>query len=228
VKKLIFIFVTLVYANHCPAQEVVTRKNKLTDMVTEKYQTIISAGKQIKQGIYNSFYDRSTVIANGSYANDKKKGIWHFFNQNGKLIENYNYDTNSLLYEASEDSTSNIRYSIDNKITFTDVVTKPVRPGGRYYGYVPYLRAFKLPDDMFNIYREEYTVTLELLVSSMGRLADFKIHIRSLNFERVINIDTGSIDEQDRVFIPATVNNTPVLSNIFVECYITKLNGLDM
>jgi len=176
VKRLFFIIVTLVYANNCQAQEVVKRKNKLTDMVTEKYQTIIGAGKQIKQGIYNAFYDRSTVIANGSYANDKKKGMWHFFDQNGKLIENYNYDTNSLLYEASEDSTSNIKYRIDNKVTFTDVVTKPVRPGGRYYGYVPYLRAFKLPDDMFNINREEYAVTLEILVSALGRLADFKIH----------------------------------------------------
>jgi hypothetical protein len=226
-KKLLFV-VILFYTGHCLAQKIVARKDRPTDMVTEKYQTIIQDNKQIKQGIYNAFYDRTTVIANGNFVNDKKTGIWHFYDQDGKLIENYNYDTRTLLYEAAEESSSNIRYVIDYKIAPGDVATKPVRIGGRYYGYVPYLKTFKLPADMVNINRADYVVVLELLVSTLGRLADFKIHLRSANYERVINMGTDKIDEDDRRFLPASWNQEPTLSTIFIQCYITKLDGLDM
>ncbi len=230
-KKLLFIIFTLICANHCPAQDVVERKNKLTDFVSEKYQTIIQPNKQVKQGVYHAFYDKKIVLASGSYANDKRTGIWHFFDPQGKLLENYNYDTNNLLYEAPETTSSNIRYSIDNKITITDIITKPVRPGGRYFGYVPYLKAFKLPYDLQNTNREQYDVVLELLVSPMGRLADYKIHIRYVNNETdliMINIDPHLISEEDKVFIPATWNSQPIASTILVKCFITRFDSIDI
>lgn len=216
--------------NYCFAQDIVERKNKLTDFVTERYQTIIQTNKQVKQGIYRAFFDKKILIAMGSYVNDKKTGTWHFFDRTGKQLENYNYDTNKLTYEAPEDSVSNIRYIIDNKITDADLVTKPVRPGGRYYGYVPYLRAFKLPSDMEDA-GQALDVILELLVSPGGRLADYKIHIRYLNDEKdlmVFNVNTDLIADEDKVFIPATFNNQPISSRILIRCYITRSNGIDL
>ena len=69
------------------------------------------------------------------------------------VIENFDYDTEyMLLYEKPDDSVSQqqIRYSllmIAITDRDTDYVTKPIKPGGRYYGYLPYLKLFKLSDD---------------------------------------------------------------------------------
>ena len=128
-----------------------------------------------------------------------------------------------------ENSTSNIRYSIDNQITKTDVVTKPIRPGGRYFGYVPYLRLFRLPADMADINPDRYVVILELLVSAGGRLAEYKIHIKTYGDDRVLSVNTAICwSEEAREFIPATINKQPILSNILIQCYITRHGGLDM
>lgn len=78
--KKIFLFVALMLCiNYCFAQDIVERKNKLTDFVTERYQTIIQTNKQVKQGIYRAFFDKKILIAMGSYVNDKKNRHLAFF-----------------------------------------------------------------------------------------------------------------------------------------------------
>jgi hypothetical protein len=227
-KKIPPFIVALLFITHCFAQQLVERKGRLTTMVTEKFQTVIEKSKQVKQGLYHAFYNKNTVIASGNYTDDKRTGVWHFFNQGGKLSENFNYDTQKLTYEAPEDTTSNIRYVIDNKINGGDHVTKPVRLGGRYFGYVPYLRLFKLPADMVDVNPAEFIVVLELLISPGGRLADYRIHIKSASYERVLSIGTDLLSEEDRQFLPAGFNNQPISSTIFIQCYIDKYGGIDM
>lgn len=228
VRKLLLYFIALFSFNNCVAQQVVERKARLTSMVTERYQTVIQTNKQVRQGFYHAFYGKKIVIANGKYTNDKKTGNWYFFGQEGKQLQNYNYDENRLTYEAPEEPSSNFVYIFDEKITNTTLATIPVRPGGRYYGYVPYLQLFKLPRDMDDINRDAYTVVLELLVSPLGRLADYKIHLKSGDYDRVINVNTDLLNEEDRLFIPATWEKQPVSSRIFIECYINRFDGIDM
>jgi hypothetical protein len=228
VKKFLFLITTLFYISPVIAQQAIERKSALTDLVTEKFQTVIAKNKPVKQGSFNAFYNKTILIANGNFSNDKKTGLWSFFDQDGKLSEKFDYNTNQLIYEAPEDSASNIRYSIDNQITKTDMVTKPIRPGGRYFGYIPYLKLFRLPTDMADINPDRYTVILELLVSAGGRLAEYKIHIRTYGNDRVLSVNTDLLNEEDREFIPATINKQPILSNIIIQCYITRRGGLDM
>ncbi|HTH82000.1 MAG TPA: hypothetical protein VL490_03645 [Mucilaginibacter sp.] len=230
-KRIPLFIITLFFISQCFAQDVVERKNKLTNLVNEKYQTIIQTHKQIKQGLYHAFYNKNTVIASGNYTNDQKTGMWHFYDQRGKLMQNFNYDTNRLQYEAPEDSTSNIMYRLDEFIRDTDRVTKPIRLGGRYYGYVPYLRAFKLPEDFKNSSWGEFTVMLEILVSPLGRLADCTAHIRYARSDKdlaVISINPDLLSDDDKQFIPATLNRQPVSSRILIGCYITRLDGIDI
>jgi hypothetical protein len=231
VKRILLFIAALLFVNNCFAQDIVERKNRLTDFVTERFQTVIQTKKQIKQGVYHAFYDKKIVIASGGYVNDKKIGTWHFFDPDGKLLENFNYDTNKLLYEAPEYTTSNIRYNIDYNVTDTDKITKPIRPGGRYFGYVPYLRVFKLPTEFENANLERYDVLLELLVSPLGRLADYKMHFRYANNDKdlmTIDINPDLINAEDKIFIPASYNGQTVSSIIMIKCYITKFNGIDM
>jgi hypothetical protein len=225
--KTILLFALLLYVTTCFSQEMVTRKRRITANVTERYQTVIETNKEIKQGLYQAFY-KKTPIASGVFKDNKKTGMWHFFNTSGEIMENFNYNTNTLLAEAAEDSTSNMRYILDDKYKSTDLVKKPIRIGGRYFGYVPYLKLFKLPADMANINHIQFAVILELLVSPGGRLADFKIHIKSATYERVFNINPDLLTDEDKQFVPASINGQAVSSRIFVNCYINDFDDLEM
>jgi hypothetical protein len=230
VKKISLFIILLFCAYCCFAQDVVNGKEKLTSLVNVTYQTVIQTNKQVKQGVYRAFYKKKTLIAMGTYTNDKRTGTWHFFDRAGKQLENYNYDINKLTYEAPEDSVSNFSYVIDNKITGADRVTKPVRPGGRYFGYVPYLKVFKITPEMAEEDRG-FDVILELLISPGGRLADYNIHIRNFNSDKdleVLSVNTDLIPEEDKVFLPATFNNQPVSSRIMIHCFTTRTNDIDM
>jgi hypothetical protein len=228
VKKNILLITCIFYITNGFAQEIIERKARLTNLVIEKYQAVIKTDREVKQGLYQAFYNKKIIIASGKYTNDKRTGMWHFYNTSKTLVENFNYDTNRLLYEAPEDTTSNIRYVVDDKLNDTDRVTKPIRPGGRYYGYVPYLRQFKLPDDMGDIDRRTITVILELLVSPGGRLADYKIHVNGLNYQQIIPVNINRLSDEDKMFVPASLNYQPISSRIFIECYINNHDDIDM
>ncbi|MGF7081652.1 toxin-antitoxin system YwqK family antitoxin [Mucilaginibacter sp. UYCu711] len=230
-KKLLLFTAIILCLGDCFAQKVIERKNKLINNVTERYETVIEATKQVKHGVYHAFFGKKIVLASGKYVNDKKVGIWHYFDRDGTLMQNYDYDHNKLSYEAPEGAPLALSYNIDYYIKDNDVATQPVRPGGRYFGYVPYLRAFKLPPAMDDEDLNRYLVTFDLLISPMGRLAEFVVHIsrRGTGVDQMVyNINTDLFSDDDKTFIPATLNKNPVASQIHVLCAMDLTGALDM
>ncbi len=228
-KKVILLIAIYFFVNHAVAQGSVMRKNSLTQSVTEQF-LVLKSNKEIKQGLYQAIYRRQIALASGNYADNKRIGAWHFYDKYGRLVQNFNYERNSITWEMADDSLSamHIRYGFDNKITDTDRVTKPMKAGGIYYGYIPYLKLFRLSDDYMETDLTQFTAILEILVSPGGRLADFKVHIKSPVDERITTFSTDLIDEDDRLFVPATINYKPVLCRIFVRCRITDDGELDI
>ena len=231
-RKHTLLFIILLYASHCFAQdtkETIEQKNRLTQSVIENYN-VLKADKSIKQGRYRAMYGRKIALAMGNYANNQRVGIWHFYDTHETLVENFDYDNTKLLYEEPMDSLSQTKivYAFDKKITDSDYVTKPIKIGGRCFGYIPYLKVYMLSDDLYGINIYTAVVVMELLVSPGGRLADFKVHIRSNGYERITTFSPELIDEDDRSFIPATFNHQPVLSRVFVKCRIADDGTLDV
>ncbi|MBC7400159.1 MAG: hypothetical protein H7289_09455 [Mucilaginibacter sp.] len=230
-KKLLLSIVTVLCLGDCFGQKIVDRKNKLTNNVTERFETVIEATKQVKQGIYHAFFDKKIVLVSGKYVNDKKVGTWHYFDRDGTLMQNYDYDNNKLSYEAPEGFPSPLSYDIDYFIKDNDKATPPVRPGGRYFGYLPYLRAFKLPPGMDADYYDRSIVTFDLLISPMGRLADIVVHISRKGTgvdQMVYNISPDLFSADDKIFIPATFNKNPVASQIHILCAMDATGAIDI
>ena len=211
----------------CFAQTEVVRKNKITATVTEKYNTVITADRQLKQGLYQALYNKKVVLAQGKYVDDKRVGLWRFFDKKQRLLQVFNYDTGKLVFEAPEDDTSNFRYQIESNTKDSILITKPIKQGGRYFGYLPYLRFFKMPDEMLGN-NEGVKIVIELFITSMGRVAEFNIHTINSFYKSTVKIDPNQLFEEDRSFIPATHNNAPTSSSIFISCYINKHGELDM
>ena len=211
------------------AQDSVMLKNRLTETITEHF-LVLKSNKDIKQGLYQATYRRRIALASGDYINNKRAGIWHFYDKYGRLVQNLNYDYNLITWEIAQDSLTDrhITYDFDTQIKPLDRVTKPMKAGGIYYGYLPYLELFKLSDDYIDTDFTHFIAYLEILVSPGGRLADFKVHIKSPDGERITSFSTDLIDADDRLFVPASINRQPVLSRIFVKCRITDKGELDI
>jgi len=227
-KKLLPGIFILFFITNCFSQETIERKNRLTDNVIEKFH-VVKNNEQIKEGLYQALFKHKIAIASGNYVNGKKTGRWYFYDTKQNVLQIYNYNKDSILYEAREDTTSSIRYLIDKVISDTDKVTKPIKVGGRYYGYLPYLGLYKIPFDPYEYGTFNLAAVVELLISPLGRLAEYKVHLFTTydKYNPITTMDIHLFKEEDRKFIPATYNGEPVLSRILISCRITTDGGLD-
>jgi hypothetical protein len=227
-KPLLFIF-SFLYLTNCFAQESIEKKNRLNNGVTEIFQ-VLKGNEQVKNGQYQAFYKRKTPIAMGIYTDGKKTGLWRFYNASGKLMQVYDYDISLLKYEAPEyTGVTDFGYIVDKEIADTDKITKPIKAGGRYYGYLPYLGLYKIPFNPYEYSTYSCVAVIELLISPLGRLAEYKVHTAcsAFDYDQKITMDVKLFKEEDRKFIPATYNGEPVLSRIIIRCRVTESGDLD-
>jgi hypothetical protein len=204
------IYCLLFLALSANAQETIEKTQKLIDGNKEAYH-VLKANPQVKQGMYRVRH-KNKIVVSGMYDQNKRTGMWHYFDSKGNLLQNYNFDNHQLNYEAP-DSISNFRYIYDQNIKPTDRVTKPVRIGGRYYGYFPYINLFKSMESSMDI-RNLRSVIFEFLVSPGGNLADYKIYLNYLITQKILSADITHLSPDDKCFLPATINYEPVSSRI--------------
>ena len=227
--RVIFIFITTIfYLNNSFSQDTVERKDRLTDSVIERFY-VLRSDPAIKQGPYHAIFRRKTFVAIGNYHNNKKTGVWQFFNTRGKLVEKYNYNSKRITLEAPLSAEDDLTFLFDAHMDTTDKLTRPLKIGGSYYGFIPYVNAFQVPFDTFDTNTNSFMVYIELLISPLGRLADYKVHLKSLiyNYNQSFNLDVNLFSEEDRTFIPATLNGEPILSRIIIKCFVKDDGRLD-
>jgi hypothetical protein len=228
VKNIFLFIISLFYLNNCIAQDTVERRNRLSDSVIEKF-FVLKSDQKVKQGPYKAFFRRKTLIASGNYSKNVKTGIWHFYTTKGRIIEKYNFDTNAYLFEGPLDDNDDLSFIFDTDIIKTDRLTRPLKIGGNYYGYIPYVNLFQLPFDTYDINTDLFDAEIELLISPLGRLADYKVHLTSgyYEYDHTFNMAVSLFSEADRTFIPATLNGEPIISRIIIKCNVTSDGRLD-
>ncbi|RWY53645.1 toxin-antitoxin system YwqK family antitoxin [Mucilaginibacter gilvus] len=226
-KNYLFTAAAILIAITCQAQETKLKTSHLTDSIDEVCH-VLKSNKHIKDGLYQAVYNKITPVASGNYDNDKKVGTWRFYNTHGQVQQVYDYDKKKIAYEAPETEASNLRYFADIEIDSTDVITKPIKVGGRYYGYIPYLQLFTLPDDLKYIDPSRFNAQVELLISPLGRLAYYWVRLNSdSGYERVIHMNTNLPNEDDKIFTPCTKNGQPIACRIIITARITDEGHLD-
>jgi hypothetical protein len=228
VKYGLLIFFDLFYAIGCCGQDTLSQRERLSDSVIAHYH-ILSAAPNLKVGLCSVFLKRKTLLVRGHYNNGKKSGVWQFFDIKGRLNEKYNYDKKQFTFEAPLYSSPDFSFLFEDSLKIGDRLTRPLKIGGIYYGFMPYLSVYKLPFDIYDLNNDLFNAYIELLISPMGRLADYKIRIVSgqYQYDQIFNLDVSIFSDEDRTFIPATKNGVPVMSRILIKCFVTPEGGLD-
>jgi hypothetical protein len=227
-KYIFFSIILYISTANCAAQETVEKRHRLTDSVVERF-FVLKSDPEIKQGLYKAFYQRKTLVAIGNYDHGKKTGNWNFYDTMGGLAERYDYDTNTFKFEAPLYAGTYLSFVVDEKVTNADTFRRPVKIGGTYFGFIPYVSLFHLPFDTFDINTDTFEAYVELLISPGGRLADYKVHLASsyYQYSHTVNMDINLFSEADRTFVAGTLNGNPVLSRIFIRCWVTPNGELD-
>ncbi|HWZ36638.1 MAG TPA: hypothetical protein VNW51_10780 [Mucilaginibacter sp.] len=219
--KNLLTFITCFFCLHtCLAQETVEKKNNIIDDVYERYKAKIdSVGKQTIIGPYTA-YIRRKPVAQGQYVNGKRVGVWYYYDANGKLMQQFDYDKNQLLFEAPVTQTSTMHYQIDYPIADSDRITIPVKIGGRYFGYLPYALLIRKIHRLRGLDTDPCRAVLNILVSPMGRLADCTVVLNCAGSDPVtFNVETDGLPIEEKIFAPATYNGKPIASKIEITCH---------
>ncbi|MCJ8210936.1 hypothetical protein MUY27_14555 [Mucilaginibacter sp. RS28] len=226
-KKLLSVILIILPAL-VKAQETVVIKHRLTDAVKE-YIEVLKTDKNIRQGVYRAMLSEGRPLAIGAYTNNVKTGTWTFYDDQKHMLQRFNYDRAELTFQAPEDTSSFCRYVVDRDIKQGDTTTRPIRIGDRYYGYINYLKLFKLPQQLEGISNRVFTPVIELLVSPYGRLADFVVHLQSNIYPtQDVHMNIDALPDEDKIFIPASINREKVSCRIFITCYLTDSGQLDV
>jgi hypothetical protein len=221
VKSLLIFICTAFIVSSARAQETLPVEQKLPNKLLAVYN-ILKTDPNVKQGLFQIRRDKKIALVSGVYDHNKKIGTWHYFNVQGTLVQNYNYDVNRLTYEEPQAKNSKITYAFDKALKDTDLITRPIKIGGWYYGFMPYLTIFKKPTDIRDIGDNEIVATIELLISPGGHLADYSIHLVSniYNYNQTLNVNLNLLTEEEKTFVPATLNSEPVASRMIIPCKI--------
>jgi len=228
VKRFLFVIICLLCLKPAFAQDTVEKKNWITNSVIERFK-VLKTAPDVKVGLYQAFFKRRTLIARGEFTSGIKTGIWTFYDDDGKLNEKFNYDKGEIIYEAPLDTDTNLAFSFDAKIDSATRVTRPIKIGGTYYGMLPYINKFIVPFETDGINMDYFDAVVELLISPGGRLAEYKVHLASkfYKYTQVISLSTALFKEEDKQFIPATLNRQPVLARIFIRCTLNTDGTLE-
>ncbi|HEY8931097.1 MAG TPA: hypothetical protein VIM55_17970 [Mucilaginibacter sp.] len=227
-KRFLFVIICLLCLKPAFAQDTVEKKNWITNSVIERFK-VLKTAPDVKVGLYQAFFKRRTLIARGEFTSGIKTGIWTFYDDDGKLNEKFNYDKGEIIYEAPLDTDTNLAFSFDAKIDSATRVTRPIKIGGTYYGMLPYINKFIVPFETDGINMDYFDAVVELLISPGGRLAEYKVHLASkfYKYTQVISLSTALFKEEDKQFIPATLNRQPVLARIFIRCTLNTDGTLE-
>lgn len=229
-KRYLLLFAALLFTVNCFAQDTIEVKRRLTTDVTEIYK-VLAKNVNIREGEFKALYKNKIPVASGLYANDKRIGLWKFTDRKGVVTQTYDYSRSRVLYEAPEDTTSRLRYFVDKELKEGDKVTKPIKIGGVFYGYLPYLALFTLPDGYKEIDRDIVIATVELLISPGGRLADYKVNLIAANASgipfKTVKMNIKLPDPADIVFTPATLNGEAIACRVIIRCKVNSKQHLD-
>ncbi|MBX2966306.1 MAG: TonB family protein [Cyclobacteriaceae bacterium] len=127
--KLLTIFILTSF--YALGQETVLKEKK-----GESYY-VLKDDPKIKHGTFQ-YSTKKGLVEKGQYYNDKKVGIWEFYDNEGNIEQKYDYTLKQIVFNKETRQFGGYKITIDNKPTDIKPDTIPMFIGGtsRYYRYL--------------------------------------------------------------------------------------------
>lgn len=199
------------------AQDIKTIKRTVSASLTEEYE-VFKNNKKIKNGNYWVFDNNKQAIVKGIYNNDNKDSVWTYYNNNGEVIQRYNFKENKLVVNNADAATI-VQQKFEIAHTATNAQIEPaVKIGGANYGFYLLYDERLIPAKLKSETRlSTDTLSYIFTVSALGKLERWDVKtVNSYGDSTIQNYSIKGLPTDAYDFVPAKVNGTPVESKLIL------------
>lgn len=196
------------------SQDHQTNKKTLSRHLREVYDVRKSDWK-IKDGAYAVINDANFPVVKGSYTNGKKSGLWTYYDNDGKLVQQYDFDHDSLLMQTTDSaSVVHANFQIPQGVEDSSKVRQPYKIGGPEYGFYLLFDERDIPQAMKNT-SGNAEMTYVLTIDEHGKLESYMILFAAQSADDVVVRRTiKGLPDEALEYACAMVDGKPVRSKI--------------
>jgi len=196
------------------SQDHQTNKKTLSRHLREVYDVLKSDWK-IKDGKYTVVNDQDLPVVKGWYAKGRKTGIWTYYDNDGKLVQQYDFSNDSLLLE-DKDSLSAVHadFQIPAGVDDNSKLQPPYKIGGAEYGFYLLYDERDIPPTVKSS-SGKAEMTYVLTIDEKGKLESYMEIYGGENFnDVVIRRSVKGLPAEALEYSAAKVNGQAVRSKI--------------
>jgi len=191
-----------------------TNKKTLSRHLREVYDVLKSNWK-IKDGSYTVINDAGFAVVKGHYTEGKKSGIWSYYDNNGKLVQQFDFEHDSLVAQANDPaSVVHDSFDIPQGVDDSSTLRRPFKIGGPEYGFYLLFDERDIPQAVKgNSTKAEMTYVLT--IDEHGKLESYMILFagESIN-DIVIRRSVKGLPDEALEYASAMIGGHPVRSKM--------------
>jgi hypothetical protein len=191
-----------------------TNKKTLSRHLREVYD-VVKTDWKIKDGAYTVINDAGFPVVRGLYTNGKKSGIWSYYDNDGKLVQQYDFNHDSLLIQAV-DSASVVHddFQIPQGVEDGSKLRAPYKIGGPEYGFYLLFDDRDIPQ-VVKSNSTKAEMTYVLTIDEHGKLESYMVLFAGESIDDVVvRRSVKGLPEEALEYVCATIDGHPVRSKI--------------
>src|ERR1700761_2893849 len=196
------------------AQDHQTNKKTLSRHLREVYN-VRKTDWKIKDGPYSVINDAGFPVVKGAYANGKKTGTWSYYDNNGTLVQQYDFDHNSLVSNDTDSiSVVHSDYQIPQGVEDSTKLRPPYKIGGAEYGFYLLYDERDIPPTVKSA-SGRAEMTYVLTIDEKGQLESYTLLFGGENFNDITERrSVKGLPAEALEYSAATIAGQPVRSKI--------------
>jgi len=213
--KPLFLGFLIVLAPCCLlAQDHQTNRKTLSRHLREVYSVLKSDWK-MKDGSYTVINDDGEVIVKGAYTKGRKTGVWSYYDNNGRMVQQFDFSDDSLLFRDKDPlSVVHNDFRIPGMVDDSGNIRPPYKIGGSEYGFYLLYDERDIPTEVRSS-TSMAQMTYVLTISEMGTLEGYRILFSGEGFTDIsIPKSVKGLPHEACEFAAAILNGHPVRSQI--------------
>ena len=196
------------------AQDHQTNKKTLSRHLREVYN-VVKTDWKIKDSTYSVINDAGFVVVKGNYVKGKKSGIWSYYDNNGTLVQQYDFDNDSLVsHDTDPASAVHTDYQIPQGVEDSTQLRAPYKIGGSEYGFYLLYDERDIPQPVKSA-SGRAEMTYVLTIDEKGRLESYALLFAGESFSDITERrSVRGLPEEALEYSAATIAGQPVRSKI--------------
>ena len=166
--KIRIIAISILISSYSYGQETILKEKK-----GESYY-VLKDNPKVKHGVYQLTMKKK-IIEKGQYDNDKKVGLWEFYDMEGNLEQKYDYSKKELIFNIESKTFGGYKIIVDGKTTEDIPDSPPVFIGGttRYKRFIKDNMKYPSESKTRGTEGKEFIIAR---LSKDGEISDIKVY----------------------------------------------------